>query len=431
MRGPYVDRLLADADGALAPIWISALLITPSSPSPARLRAALDALVDETPRLRVAWDSVRSAWRPIARSPGSVSACVRERPGTSLRAFGEALFSEPIDLSRELPVRLTTATLSGPGAHRLGHQVGRQIVALQLHHALGDARSLMFLNRRLWEHASGSLGATTRLGDPEMSDARALREALRHPLGIASAARPKNRVLASRGLALRRSGTSLGAPALVSLRVPISETDSPNARSALFFGALLGAIARALPTSETGLPVRLRVPVDLRRALGIGTTLENACSAVAIEVPLGELLAACTDPGRLGRLVTERLGRRLAVGTQFGTLVENMLVSRIATREMLRRHLRPDLLAAVRASTLVATYVGSVDRYFQAAPFPIDSLQTQTPTWGANGLAFRDALMINVTGFDGLWPRDEHVAFVSGMREWLRRYAGRPSEILE
>ena len=78
------------------------------------------------------------------------------------------------------------------------------------------------------------------------------------------------------------------------------------------------------------------------------------------------------------RIVPERLERLVAMGAPFGTLVETVLVSRVATRAMLRDHLRPDLLADRRASTLVATYVGTVDRYCRDAPFPIVSVQTQT-----------------------------------------------------
>ena len=421
LRAPYVDRLLADADGALAPIWISALLVTESPPEASALRAALRALVEETPRLRVGWDTESRGWRTVPRTPVRIDGSVRTWSPMPLHAFGRQIFAEPIALAEDLPLRITLAELTC--------RPGRHVVALQLHHSLGDARSLMFVHRRFWEHVSGKLGPRSKLGDPEMSDRRALLGAARHPRGIASAALPRHRVLASRGTALRRSGTTLGAPSLLSLRVALLAGESPGVGSSLFFAALLGAVAKVLP-EKTTLPVRLRIPVDLRRALGIGVTLENACSAVAVELPVSELFAG-HSPAAFTRLVPDRLEALLASGTHFGTLLENMLVSRVATRRMLREHLRPDVLASRRASTLVATYVGTVDRYFESVPFPVESVQTQTPTWGANGLVFQGALMINVTAFDGLWPPAEHRAFVQGMRDWLAEHLGRRSEILE
>jgi hypothetical protein len=109
-------------------------------------------------------------------------------------------------------------------------------------------------------------------------------------------------------------------------------------------------------------------------------------------------------------------------------VLECLAVSRAASTRTLRRHTRPELLAARRGSTMVTTYVGSVDRYFVDAPFPIESLRTHTPTWGANALGFRGALVINVGAFDGLWSPGDLDRFIAAMQAWLGR-AGAASEI--
>ncbi|MDB4932813.1 MAG: hypothetical protein JWM10_5297, partial [Myxococcaceae bacterium] len=203
-----------------------------------------------------------------------------------------------------------------------------------------------------------------------------------------------------------------------------------RARSALFFAAVLAGLAALRRPGLRALPVRLRVPVDLRRELGIGVTLENACSALAVEIPDDALTAALADPARLRALVPDAVAALLAAGVHWGTLVECMVVSRLATRAMLRDHLRPDLVAERRANTMVVTYVGTVDRYFDAAPFPVRTLQTHTPTWGANGYAFRDALIVNCSGFAGLWGDAELDAFVDAARAWITRHHGPGAELV-
>jgi hypothetical protein len=102
----------------------------------------------------------------------------------------------------------------------------------------------------------------------------------------------------------------------------------------------------------------------------------------------------------------------------------------VATTAALREHVRPDLVALRRANTMVTTYVGTVDRYFEDTPFRIRTLRTQTPTWGANGFSFQDALVINVTAFEGLWSREDLAAFVASMGAWLTRHYGLAPEVI-
>ena len=426
VRANFVDRLLARVDGELAPIWITQLVTTDAPPRAGDLREALGRLVAETARLRLAWDPRRGDWIPRTRSAGDLDRAVRELPEAAPRDLTARLVREPVDLGRDLPLRLTLAPLSAD-AHE-SH--GRALVALQIHHAIGDARSLMYLNRRLWQLLSGTARPESLLGPAGMSDARALAGAARHAAALPAILDPRRRVLSRRGQPLRRRGDDPGAPMLLSLRAPLGGRFGAEARSGLFFGALLAGMAAHDHGVTWSAPLRLRVPIDLRRELGVGVTLENACSAVAVEIPGAEVRAAVDDPARLAALVPDELGRLLRAGTHWATLLECLVVSRLASTAALRTHVRPDLVAPLRANTMVTTYVGTGDRYFADAPFPIRTLRTHTPTWGANGFCFGDALVINASAFEGLWSRADLEGFVSAMGAWLRRHHDLHPEIL-
>lgn len=409
MRASFVDRMLAQVDGVVAPIWITELLVTDAPPAVAALRAALDRLVAEVERLRLRWDDAAVGWAPIAGRAIPIAVRAADRSDAVIAA----LLADRIDLRVDAPLRVTLVPLTDRG--------GATLVAVQLHHAIGDARSLMFLNRRLWQLVAGVAGEP--LAPSAWTDRVALGAAARQWRALPAIAHARHRVLARRGTALRRSGDEVGAPMLRSLRVPIG--DEPAAE--LFFAALLAAIAQH-GVADPSACIRFRVPVDLRRALGVGRTIENPCSAIPIELPWAEV-AAARDHRALARRVLDRLAADLRAGVHWATLVECVAVARVASLAQLRAHTRPELLSPRRGSTLVTTYVGTVDRYFVECPFPIRSLRTHTPTWGANALGFGGALVINASAFDGLWRPDELDAFVDTMRRSFAA-SGLPGEVL-
>jgi hypothetical protein len=423
MRANYVDRLLARVDGELAPIWISELITTDAPPRVDDLRAAVGQLVAEIERLRFAWDPRRNDWIPRSRTAADVTRAVRELPAGTRREIIAGLIREPVDLERELPLRITVAPV-------VDDVPGAAIVAVQLHHAIGDARSQMHLNRRLWQILAGRPRPETRLGPPRMSDAVALASAARRAAALPAILDARHRVLARRGQALGRRGDTIGAPMLATLRVPLGDRFRPEARAGLFFAALLAGMCAHDRDAVWTAPLRLRVPIDLRRELGIGATLENGCSAVPVEIDSATVRAALDEPEKLARLVPDELGRLLRAGVQWATLVECLIASRLASTAILRTHVRPDLVAAIRANTMVTTHVGSLDRHFADAPFPIRTVCTHTPTWGANGYSLGGALVINVSSFEGLWSRDDLEAFVAAMSGWLARHHDLRSEVI-
>jgi hypothetical protein len=423
VRANFVDRLLARVDGELASIWITTLLTTDGRPDVEALRRGVARLVGEIDRLRLRWDERASDWVITARSDETVAAAVREWPPAASVDVTNRLVRDTVDLGRDLPLRLTVAPLTD-GAF------GTTLVAIQLHHSIGDARSLMHLIRRLWEVVKGAPGRGHPLGPAQLTDRRALAAALRRAPALPAIARAEHRVLARRGQALGRRDADIGRPMMLSLRAPLEGRFDAAQRSRLFFGALLAGVMAHQGNEPWTAPLRLRIPVDLRREVGIGATLENACSAVPIEVPSSLLRDALASPDSLGRLVPDALAKTLGAGVHWATLIECLVISRFASTATLRTHVRPDLLAARRANSLVTTYVGTTDRYFEAVPFPVRTLRTHTPTWGANGFTFGDALVVNLGSFEGLWTRGDLEAFVAAMSDWLHaHYALAPQVI--
>lgn len=402
MRASYVDRMLAQVDGVVAPIWITELIVTDAPPTVDALGLALARLVREVERLRLCWDDARVGWRP---APAQRAVPIAVRAAGRAADVIAGLLRDPIDLTVDAPLRVTLAPLTDRG--------GATLLALQLHHAIGDARALMFLNRRLWQLLAGTQGEV--LAPSAWSDRRALRAAATHWRALPQLAHARHRVLARRGTALRRSGDEVGPPMLRSLRVPLEGDRRPPAER--FFAALLAGIAHHGVADPSG-AVRFRIPVDLRRELDAGPTVDNPCSAIPIELPWADV-AAARDHGALARRVLDQLARDLGRGVHWATLVECVAIARVATVAQLRSHTRPELVSARRGSTLVTTYVGTVDRYFADCPFPVASLRTHTPTWGANGFVFAGALVVNVGAFEGLWRPDELDGFVDAMQRSL------------
>lgn len=391
MRASYVDRMLAQVDGVVAPIWITELIVTDAPPSVAALRDGMTKLVAEVERLQLRWDAPNDAWQPA----GQRAVTIVERARAPERSHVSALIADRIDLATEIPLRMTVAPLAEGGT----------LIAMQLHHSIGDARSLMFLNRRLWQLMNGAGGEP--LDAARFSDRGALKAIARRFPALPAVARSRNRVLARRGTALRRSGDDVGAPMLRSLRVPLFEGEQASAR---FFTALLAGIAKH-GVQDPQAPVRFRVPVDLRRELGLGRTVENPCSAIPVELPCSAL-----DDRDAGEKIIAELTRAMKAGVHWATLLECVTIARLASVAQLRKHTRPELLAKHRGSTLVTTYVGTIDRYLVGAPFPVRTFRTHTPTWGANAFTHANHLVINMGAFEGLWRPDELDAFVDTMR---------------
>jgi hypothetical protein len=182
-------------------------------------------------------------------------------------------------------------------------------------------------------------------------------------------------------------------------------------------------VSTALGAPEHNGPIRFRVPIDLRPRLGIGDSLENACSALSVELDASRV-ATLVAKGKSGAdelsgLVPSALADLRARHLEWATLLECMTVSRLATRAMLREHLRPDLLADLRANTLVTTYLGNIAPYVQNAPFSIDSVQSHTPTWGATGFRVGNDLTLNLACFEGLWDRALREKASEAVQRWL------------
>jgi poly-gamma-glutamate synthesis protein (capsule biosynthesis protein) len=252
-----------------------------------------------------------------------------------------ATIAEPFDLTRELPVRVACFALDDGGT----------LLALQLHHALGDGRASFFFTAHLFALWRAELGQEGQAGpanapplaQPALSDRRALLAVAQSPQSALRLRDPARRILAARGAPLVRASDDVGRPIVRSFTIPLPSGLSGAVRRDLFYGALLAGLRAVLAGGD--LPIRLRIPVDLRPLFQIGATLENACSAIPIEIPrawLGDLPSARAQTVAAIAAATDG-------GVALGVLLETMLVARLATRAMLRDHLRPDMIAPRRA----------------------------------------------------------------------------------
>ncbi|WP_224243512.1 condensation domain-containing protein [Hyalangium gracile] len=422
MRANFVDTLMARLDGEVATIWATVLLRLDERPDVATLRRGLRALVRENPRLRVGWNDARCEWLPVPRSDEDANAALLEgsepleEPGAVARVINARM-----DLSRDLPLRLHLHPMADAAQ-------GPWMLAIQLHHAIGDAKALGHLLERLWGLCAGRGAEAPPLAASTLTDGKVLQAALSRPGQSLAVASPRHRLLAMRGLGLRRSGDVAGRSLMATARLRLPAERPDLSASDVFFAALLAAVALREPPRD-GM-IRLRMPVDLRRELGLGRTLGNGCSAVPIELPFPEVHARLEDPPGLVRWVRSEIQRVLDTGVHWATALECMAVARVAPGRVLRKNARPGLIAEPRTNTLVTTYMGRLDRHFIGAPLRIRSLRSHTPTWGATGFTFQETLCINPATFEGLWSASELRDFTRRLADWACSAFGLTAEVV-
>lgn len=407
MRAHFVDTLLARLDGEVACIWVTIAVQVERMPEVEPLRERVVALLRGTPRLCCAWSEPQGRWCPTRRSYAELAATLElgVEP-RSRRAIVEQVIARRIDLGRELGFVV--------GVHPLCE--GGALVTFQLHHALGDARSLGLVLRRMFGDREPEPPAAAL---PPMSEANVLRAALAHPRASAAIVRARTRMLATRAVALPRDGDEIGAPRLASASFELA--GGPRAHAGWFYAGL--AVVAARWTRAAGGLVRLRVPVDLSDRFHFGPPPANTCITVPLELEVARLRACRAGAEALG-YVRGALAEQLRRGAIWPALLEAVAIARIASPAQLRAGARPGLLAVRRTNTLVATYVGALDDYFVDAPFAITGAIGHTPTWGANAFTLGGRLFVSVCAFAGLWSPATLERFRDALGEWLVEHGG-------
>lgn len=410
MRAHFVDTLLARLDGEVACIWVTIAASVEAAPEPEQLRAMVMAIHRATPRLQTRWSEPDGRWQRASRSDAELARTFEldEQP-RSRRAILEQVIARRIDLGRDPGFWV--------GMHRLLD--GGTLITFQLHHALGDARSLGLLLRRMF----GDHEPARAHGSP-MTESNLLRAALARPRASAGLLHPRTRMLASRGLSLPRDADTIGDPRVAMAAFELD--GGPRAHAGWFYAGLAVTAARWVE-ARAGL-IRLRVPVDLSEQLSFEHEVANTCITVPLELDAAHL-RACTSGSAAVDYVRRELGKLIANGAVWPALLEALLVARVASRARLRAGARPGLLAERRTNTLVATYVGSLDEYFSRAPFRILSAIGHTPTWGANAFTIGGRLVVNVSGFAGLWSDATLQRFRDDLAAWLVEQGARQVEI--
>lgn len=124
MRTTLYEKVFID--GFHKPSYVVATLTLDALPPAERLRVAIERTLERHPRLR---SLVRYRWGvPVELIPLPGAACVRQLPPGDLQAFEERLLGTPLDMRRELPLEVYTA--SSPPR-----------LVLKVHHAVFDASS--------------------------------------------------------------------------------------------------------------------------------------------------------------------------------------------------------------------------------------------------------------------------------------------------
>jgi hypothetical protein len=402
MRAHFVDTLLARLDGEVACIWVTIAVRVEGAPDLERLRALIVAVQRSTPRLRSVWSEPQGCWRETSRSDAELAAAleVSVQP-RSRRAIIERVIARRIDLGRDLGFVV--------GVHPLLD--GGTLLAFSLHHALGDARSLGLLLRRMF---GGKAPERSTRALPRMSEANVLRAALARPRASAALVHGRTRMLASRGVTLPRDADEIGEPRVASATFELA--GGPRAHAGWFYAGLAVTAAR-WTQAHRGL-VRLRVPVDLCNHFAFEEQPANTCITVPLELEVARL-RACRSGAEALELVRGELKGLIDREAIWPALLEALGLARVASREQLRAGARPGLLAARRTNTMVATYVGALDDYFADAPFTITSAIGHTPTWGANAFTLAGRLVVSVSGFAGLWSQATLERFRDDFGGWL------------
>ncbi len=284
-RASAVETLLARLSGEVAPLWITFAMVLDRPLEVARLLAALAALVACTPRLQLAWVEAGARWRRVRRDAACLAGGLRvsaaPQPGAVLQA---EIIGSPLELGTELPVRLHQRALAD-GA-------GPVLLALQLHHAIGDARALCRLSAQLWRLYRAPEALAEPWGGPvdPLPDRRLAGWLLRTAPGWLRALGPAALLLAPRGASLPRDGDAVGAPILAARRRRL------RAAPRRIGGILMAAIAAEAAQRAHG--ERLRLPVDLAAELGLGEVLANTGGAPGFRRRCWP--AGCSEPWALG-----------------------------------------------------------------------------------------------------------------------------------
>lgn len=408
VRAHFVDDLLARLEGAVSPVWITVAMLTDQPPEPEALCAGFRALFERTPRLNLVWMGrgwARRTWRP-EEIEGAVTVHPVERP---LDILVSALAAEGARLGERPAMRLDLAPVVVQGRPRWA-------VVARMHHAMGDARALGRTLRRLWPGVRGREVPRDETPLVLLRDREALAWMARRWRAALGVLEPRRRLLARRGVALRRDGSRVGRPMVHAVVLEGLEGGAGRVGRVFLAGVL--ATASGMTERRRG-ALRLRMPVDLGDELGWVAALGNTCMAIPLEFDVEEVRDRVQDGAAMVALVDAELDRALSEGRAVASSLECLLSARLTPTSALRAGAGPGLLAEPRSNTLVTTFIGRLDPDFADAPFPIVGMVSHTSTWGAHAWLLRGRMGIQATGFEGLWKPETLAALGDGVAAWI------------
>ncbi len=411
MQAHFVDRLLAKLEGAVSPIWITMVLLTPKAPSLEHMRQGIYTVFRHTPKLHHAWNNdqgwVHTQWTHAQQD----KICTTDSQRQSLDHLIQAVIRQPADLAHAPAFRLHRAPVTVQGKELWA-------IAGSLHHALGDARALGRLLARLWKAMSGEPLVEDASPLVLMRDRDVLKLALAVPSATAGLLDPSRRLLSRRALAAPKQQHHVGDPLQHSIAFHQLAHNSTQQQALTFLAAALATTARNL-SQQQGF-IRLRMPVDLSRSMGWQGPLANTCMAIPLEFDIRQVRDTHLQASALRDLVLQTLTKALQQKRPITNMLECLISSWVAPTALLHKNASQGLLNEPRTNTLVTTYVGRLDDYLQHVPFEVVGMCSHTSTWGAHAWTVKDRMVLNTTAFQGLWSPETVQTFTQQMANWIQ-----------
>jgi len=406
MQTNHVDKLIYHLDNVLAPIWTSVILYLEEAPTVRRLKDAVYKLVEYTVPLNMIWNKKLLRWEKrenwnIAEIQNSI--IITDYPVNLKDVYCT------VDLSNELAFRVIFST------HKTNRGYG---LAIQLHHVRGDGRSLLMLLNNLLSYAGGVQGR--EISDNRTSDFGLFKKTIKRltAKNLRNFFNPKYDFFASRGVALPTSGDgSHGKPCVDTIKLNLNKISHLSGID-LFYSSVAIGISELLGV-HFDLPIRLRIPVDLRREFSLQGAIGNFDTAIALEISSGQLIELRKNAEQNINIFTKEIRKILNNKHHLTNFIESIILTSLLSSSYLKKTLKKDFFSKRRNNTMVATFLGKVDRNSRQFPFKINDVIVTVPTLGANGYIFNGHLYINITSYDGIWNHELRNKFLLAIERWI------------
>lgn len=400
MRSNPVDRLLIKLDGAAAPIWNSVILSLNSTYSENDWRNHVNNFISNYKFLNCIWNNENYSWK-IKESQIQKIFCVVRTPISCSDLY------KPINLEIDSPFRILFYKYNNSESIE---------IAFQIHHARGDGQSLIFLVKDFLDSISRQdIGIKIRAEYTKSPTLLALKSVITK--SIFSTFRKSKFNFFKRGRSVYHGKKNIGKPFSITIKLnPISNSITSSA--AVFFATITKFLENASLVNDK-LPIRLRIPICLRRELGKRRCLGNPVTAIPIELDSQDILDCNKNPIFFGRNIIKKINAAVHNGDHWINTLETAFLASVPTKKKLRSALIDDLKGSARSSTFVTTYMGNLTHISQGRNFQLTNITTPIPVVGACGYLFDGSLYITFNSFSNLLDCERVSTLISSIEDWV------------